>query len=110
MPKHDWAIQDDYVECRLRNHHWERKREKQWLVVENGWLVWKYECSDCGTEKKQPYNYRTGEIRHPIYSHPKGYLLELNGKQRPSRAELRLECLHSIIGNRDVTFRKKSAA
>jgi len=80
--------------CRtLASHAW---AQKGFLEMRGTEVLLNLQCPRCKTIRKDVIHRVTGKVEHRSYVYPDGYMLELDGEVRPSKASLRAQFLDAL--------------
>jgi len=90
-----WFTDSKFAFCRgIANHAWEFPPKMEW---HGRHLLVTLHCQHCGSERRDNVSAFNGEVAHRGYDYPDGYLLELNGKPRPPKHNLRRDGLQLLL-------------
>ena len=90
-----WFTDSKFAFCRgIANHAWEFPPKMEW---HGRHLLVTLHCQHCGSERRDNVSAFNGEVAHRGYDYPDGYLLELNGKRRPPKHNLRRDGLQLLL-------------
>jgi len=90
-----WFDDSRFAFCRgLASHAWKYPPRLEYHGRE---LLVTLECANCGSKRRDRLSPGSGSITRRSYDYADGYLLELDGKKRPPKDDLRRDAAQLLL-------------
>lgn len=90
-----WFDNGRFAFCRgVANHAWKFPPD---LDADGRLLVVTLHCGNCGASRRDRIMPGTGDVKGRRYDYADGYLLDLGGKKRPPKDDLRRDGLQLLL-------------